>query len=149
MPRRYRWCVTTTGPLHRDPIGEAQQHWSDAGWGDAPPGMVAVTSIIRVQQLLLADIDRALRPFELTFARYEVLMILHFSRRGELPVGKIGARLQVHLASVTNAVDRLEKAGFVLRSPNPSDGRGIIAAITDCGRSTALAATDPLRHIRY
>ncbi len=64
-----------------------------------------------------------------------------------LPVGKIGARLQVHPASVTNAVDRLEAAGFVRRSRNPSDGRGIIASLTDAGRSRALTATAELNPI--
>ena len=109
--------------------------------------MVAVTSIIRVQQLVLGDIDRALRPLGLTFARYEVLMLLHFSRRGALPVGKIGARLQVHPASVTNAVDRLEQDGFVVRSTNPNDRRGVIASLTDDGRVCALAASERLNPV--
>lgn len=134
-------------PLSRDPIGEAREHWVHAGWGEAADGMVAVTSIIRVQQLVLGDIDRALRPLGLTFARYEVLMLLHFSRRGALPVGKIGARLQVHPASVTNAVDRLEEDGFVVRSPNPDDRRGVIASLTDHGRTCALEATERLNPV--
>lgn len=134
-------------PLSRDPIGEAREHWVHAGWGEAADGMVAVTSIIRVQQLVLGDIDRALRPLGLTFARYEVLMLLHFSRRGALPVGKIGARLQVHPASVTNAVDRLEEDGFVVRSPNPDDRRGVIASLTDHGRICALEATERLNPV--
>ena len=104
--------------------------------------MAVVTSIIRVQQLLLARADAALRPFELTFARYEVLMLLSFSSRGALPLGKIGERLQVNPASVTNAIDRLEEQGLVARVPNPADGRGTLARLTDEGRARAAAATD-------
>ena len=58
--------------------------------------MAVVTSIMRVQQVLLARVEAVLRPLGLTFARYEVLMLLRFSRKGCLPVGKIGERLQVH-----------------------------------------------------
>ena len=129
-------------PLRFDPIGEARRQWGLHGWDDAAPAMAVVTSIMRVQQLLLARADAALRPFELTFARYEVLMLLSFSSRGALPLGKIGERLQVNPASVTNAIDRLEEQGLVARVPNPADGRGTLARLTDQGRARAAAATD-------
>ncbi|MHB1553973.1 MAG: MarR family transcriptional regulator [Acidimicrobiales bacterium] len=129
-------------PLRFDPIGEARRQWGLHGWDDAAPAMAVVTSIMRVQQLLLARADAALRPFELTFARYEVLMLLSFSSRGALPLGKIGERLQVNPASVTNAIDRLEEQGLVARVPNPADGRGTLARLTDEGRARAAAATD-------
>ena len=69
--------------------------------------MALVTSIMRTHQILSARVDATLAPFNLTFARFEVLMLLDFSRAGRLPLGKIGQRLQVHPASVTNAIDRL------------------------------------------
>src|SRR5579875_3059425 len=106
--------------------------------------MAVVTSIMRVQQIFLARADEVLRPFGLTFARYEVLMLLSFSSRGALPLGKIGERLQVNPASVTNAIDRLEEQGLVARVPNPTDGRGILARITPVGRDRAAAATGAL-----
>ena len=103
--------------------------------------MAVVTSIMRVQQIFLARADAVLRPFGLTFARYEVLMLLTFSRSGALPLGKIGERLQVNAASVTNAIDRLEERGLVARLPNPSDGRGTLARLTEEGRRLAGEAT--------
>jgi DNA-binding MarR family transcriptional regulator len=104
--------------------------------------MAVVTSIMRLQQVFLARADAVLRPLGLTFARYEVLMLLSFSRRGGLPLGKIGERLQVNPASVTNAVDRLEADGLVTRQPDPDDGRVTVARLTPSGRRTALDATD-------
>ena len=68
---------------------------------------------VRANQVLLAEGNQVLRPFELTFAQYEALMLLQFSRSGQRPLGKIGQRLQVHPASVTNVIDRLEGKGFV------------------------------------
>lgn len=125
----------------RDPIELARQNWIDAGWDDAADGMALVTSIMRIQQLLLGRIESLLRPYGLTFARFEVLRLLAFTRKGVLPVGKIGERLQVHPASVTNAVHRLEQAGLVERSANPDDGRSVLAEITAAGRSLVEECT--------
>jgi DNA-binding MarR family transcriptional regulator len=127
-----------------DPIEEATRQWTVHGWGDAAPGMAAVTSIMRAQQIMQARVDEALRRFDLTFARYELLMLLHFTKRGALPVTKASVRLQVHPSSVTNAVDRLEQAALVRRRPHPDDKRATLVEITAKGRRTALAATESL-----
>ncbi len=127
--------------LRFDPIAEARRQWADHGWEHEAPTMAVVTSIMRVQQILLARADGVLRPLGLTFARYELLMLLSFSRRGALPLGKIGQRLQVRAASVTSAVDRLERDGLVVRAPNPTDGRGTLARLTPAGRRRAARAT--------
>jgi len=124
-----------------DPIDEARRQWIDRGWQDAAGGMAALTSIIRVEQLLMARVEEELAPFELTFARYELLVLLDFSRAGALPMGKLGARLQVHPASVTNAVDRLEAQGLVERVAHPDDGRATLATITSTGRRRVRRAT--------
>lgn len=124
-----------------DPIELAHGNWVAAGWGDAADGMALVTSIMRVQQLYLGRIESLLRPHGLTFARYEVLRLLAFSRRGVLPVGKVGERLQVHPASVTNAMQRLEEAGLVARRANPEDGRSVLAEITPAGRELVERCT--------
>ena len=125
-----------------DPIERAAQIWTDRfGPADA---MAAATSVMRVQQLLLAQFDRICRPYGLTFARYEALVLLTFSRTGALPMAKIGERLMVHPTSVTNTVQRLEAAGFVTREPNPRDGRGTLARVTDQGRAVVDKVTGEL-----
>ncbi len=104
--------------------------------------MAAATSLIRVQQIVMETVERALTPFNLTFARYEALVLLAFSREGRLPLGKMGVRLQVHPTSVTNAIDRLEVQGFVRRTKKQRDRRMILAEITDEGRAVLDVATD-------
>lgn len=136
-------------PLRFDPIDEAGRQWR-AHWPDAPiDAMRAVTSVMRAQQILLGRLNAALEEFGLTFARYEALMLLYFSRAGSLPLGKIGDRLQVHPASVTNLVNGLERDGLVARTPHPSDRRTTLAAITPDGREVAQAATRALHEIRF
>ena len=110
-----------------DPIDRAAQIWENR-FGPSP-SMAAVTSIMRAQQILLAELDAILRPYELTFARYEALVLLTFSRRGALPLRVIGERLMVHPTSVTNIIGRLDGQGLVIRRPNPADGRGRLAEI--------------------
>ena len=90
--------------LDFDPIAEARRNWERHGW-PRPDAMVAATSIARAQQILIARVNAVLSPFGLTFSRFEALALLFFSRRGALPMGKMGARLQVHPTSVTNTVE--------------------------------------------
>lgn len=136
--------VARRHPLRFDPIDEASRNWRKAGWADAAPGMALVTSVMRTHQILLGKIDAALGPMGLTFARFEVLMLLDFSRTGRLPLSKIGQRLQVHPASVTNAIDRLELDGLVERIQHPTDGRTTLAALTDEGRRRVREAAEAL-----
>ncbi|KAA0022410.1 MarR family winged helix-turn-helix transcriptional regulator [Antrihabitans cavernicola] len=131
-------------PLPLDPIEEAHRQWIDHGWGAVADGMAAVTSLMRAQQIMMARVDEVLKPTGLTFARYELLTLLSFSRSGALPMAKASARLQVHPTSVTNAVDRLEAASLVKRVPHPSDRRATLIEITDAGRALALDATKQL-----
>lgn len=130
--------------LSGDPIAAARQKWVDHGWADAAEGMAAVTSVMRAQQIVQARVDDVLKPFDLTFARYELLMLLTFSSRGSMPVKKASERLQVHPTSITNSVDRLEAVGLVRRLPHPTDGRATLIELTEAGRETALKATDAL-----
>ena len=111
--------------------------------------MSAVTSVMRVHQILMARLNDLLRPFGLTFPRYEALMLLLYSRSGALPLGKMGDRLQVHRASVTNVVDRLAEQGLVERVPQESDRRSVLARITPEGRTVAEAATLELNRRRF
>ena len=133
--------------LSFDPIDRAAQLW-DERFGDAT-SMRLVTSVMRVQQLLLARIDLALRPFGVTFARYEVLVLLTFSRSGSLPLNKIGERLMVHPTSVTNAIDRLEAQGLVTRTADSQDRRRILASITSEGGQVVAAGTKALQDIHF
>jgi len=141
-PRRYVEPVPKPMDLPFDPIERAAAIWARR-FGDAK-AMAAVTSIMRVHQILLGELDGLLRPFGLTFARYEALVLLSFSRTGALPLRMIGERLMVHPTSVTNTINRLERSAFVVRRPNPEDRRGTLAEITPAGREVVRRATASL-----
>lgn len=134
-------------PLPFDPIIRAAELWEQS-IGDSTT-MAAVTSIMRVQQILQSAVDSALRPHGLTFARYEALVLLTFSRRGSLPMRVMGERLQLHPTSVTNIVDRLEADGLVKRTPHPTDRRTTLAEITEAGQERRAEATDAVTAIDF
>jgi DNA-binding MarR family transcriptional regulator len=134
--------VPTPLQLPFDPIERAAKIW-ERRFGPSAK-MAAVTSIMRAQQILLAELDAILKPYHLTFARYEALVLLSFSRTGALPLRVMGERLMVHPTSVTNIVARLERQGLVSRRPNPRDGRGRLAEISARGRSVVERATADL-----
>ena len=136
-------------PLPFDPIDEAARQWTVHWPGSPVPAMRAVTSVMRAQQILLGRLNEVLDQFGLTFARYEALMLLYYSHAHELPLGKMGARLQVHPTSVTNLIDGLERTGLVERTPHPSDRRTTLATLTDRGREIASAATAALHEIAF
>src|SRR3954465_13601870 len=103
--------------LSFDPMDEAARQWG-LRW-DGVPAMHAVTSLMRVQQLVLGRLDAPRQPHGLTFPRSEALGLLCFSPRyaalwllcpgprGSLPLGKMGEPVQVHPTSITSIVPTL------------------------------------------
>jgi DNA-binding MarR family transcriptional regulator len=139
--------MTNREPLPFDPIARAASLWESR---IGPSGtMAAVTSVMRVQQILLSASDGALREHGLTFARYEALVLLSFARRHSLPMRVMGERLQLHPTSVTNIVDRLEGDGLVRRSPHPTDRRATLVEITEAGEARRTEATKSLTEVEF
>jgi DNA-binding MarR family transcriptional regulator len=119
--------------VDRDPILQAYHLWTENGWEDCAAGCTAVTSLMRVHQVLTKQADQILAPIDLTFARYELLVRLYF-HQGSLPLSQLGKQLQIHQTSITSLVDRLEKQGLIKRTPHPTDRRSILAEMTPAGR---------------
>jgi DNA-binding MarR family transcriptional regulator len=122
-------------------LAYASDQWVERGWGD-PQLMSAISSIVRVERLLTAMVDAALRPLDLTFARYEALAALYFSPEGKMPLGKMSERLQVHPATITSIVDRLEQLKLVRRIRPDGDRRVVMAEILAEGKLLVEKATD-------
>jgi DNA-binding MarR family transcriptional regulator len=139
--------VAPRDPLPFDPIMRAADLW-EARMGPSR-AMAAVTSVMRAQQIFLSAVDGALRPHNLTFARYEALVLLTFARTGKLPMRVMGERLQLHPTSVTNIVDRLQADGLARRTPHPTDRRATLVEITEEGSARLEAATAAVTAIDF
>lgn len=131
-----------------DAISEARRQWL-AHELDEPVAMTAATSLIHAQQVVTTAIERALRPLGLTFARYEILMLLSFSRHGALPITKMGERLLVHPTGITKLVDKLVDDDLVRREPNPDDRRSTLVHVTPAGRTMGRKASTVVGQVRF
>ncbi|HEU4700986.1 MAG TPA: MarR family transcriptional regulator [Conexibacter sp.] len=136
-------------PVSIDPIEEAGRQWRRRWGTDSVPPLAAVASIVRIHEILVARINDALAPFELTMARYEALMLLFLSRRGRLSLAKLAARLQAHPTSAADLAEALEQRGYATRAPDRHDPRTTLVTITERGRRTAAEATAVLNKQQF
>ena len=74
---------------------------------------------------VLAALRRAGRPYQLT-------------------PGALVRQTMVTSGTMTNRVDRLAQRGFVARSPDPRDRRGVLVGLTSAGKKTVDGAFESL-----
>ncbi|WP_181896882.1 MarR family winged helix-turn-helix transcriptional regulator [Corynebacterium senegalense] len=127
-------------PINIDSLAEARRLWAERYSGEAARGMFTVSSLDRAAHLLRAGAEQALAPFSITFAQFELLTLLMWTRSGGLPMSKISSRLHVPPASLTHTVRRLEGEGLVARVASQRDRRSTLVSITDQGIALASAA---------
>ncbi len=71
-------------------------------------------------------------------------ILSELSLDGWLTNGQIAERLGMSTGGVTPALDRLERSGFVERSPNPADRRSSVVAMTPSGEALMQTAAGVL-----
>lgn len=104
----------------------------------------AVMNTIRTADLLFDQIGRLLRPLGVSSAGGLVLGQLR--DRGPMSPSEIGERLIVTRATVTGVLDSLERRGYVRRTPNPTDRRGVIVELTAEGLETVATVRTLIHH---
>jgi DNA-binding MarR family transcriptional regulator len=135
-------------PLGFDAIRAAQHNWEQRGLPE-PEAMTAAISIMRAEQIIGEAVDQALRPLGLTFPRWEILMLLSFSRQGSLPMTKIGDRLRQDPTGISRLVDKLEKQGLVRRDAHPTDRRTTLAVLLPAGQKVARRGVIAVGRVRF
>ena len=79
------------------------------------------------RQLAAAGCDLDLRE-------YDLLVQLAEAGPAGLRLRDLAARTLINRSNVTRRVDALAARGLVARSPDPEDGRGVVATLTPAGR---------------
>jgi DNA-binding MarR family transcriptional regulator len=62
------------------------------------------------------------------------------ARQGEVPISRYGDELGVPRSTITNLVDRLERAGLVERLPGPTDRRVTLVRLAPAGQRAVEGA---------
>jgi DNA-binding MarR family transcriptional regulator len=84
--------------------------------------------------LLMDRLDDDLRrTFNISLTEYEILVRLSERPSRCMRMAQLADALAHSRSRVTHTVDRMEKAGYVVRGTTPEDGRGIVATMTDKG----------------
>lgn len=134
-------------PVARTEERDHVDRWLEEAWlHDIPNLDLAVEGIIQRMNGLTRRIRRshkeALAEHGLTWEEWDVLGAL---RRGGPPykrsAGELAKFAELSSGAMTNRLDRLEKAGFVKRLPDPDDRRGVLVQLTKSGREKWLEAT--------
>jgi len=104
------------------------------------------TLIHDVAHLLRHEIDRRLRPYNLTRVKWLALGII--ANRPELRQAELAQDLELGNAAVGRLVDRLEQRGFVIRKPDPDDRRAYRLTLTQTARHLLDQLKDTAAELR-
>jgi len=94
---------------------------------------------------LAADLREALRPLWRRLSAHKTLsmgktgILFHLEQRGPLTATDLAGLERISHQAVANAVRELQDLGLVSRTPDPSDGRRTLLALTDAGRDRLTA----------
>jgi DNA-binding MarR family transcriptional regulator len=103
--------------------------------------MALIGRITRLSQHLGREMDKTFAAHGLNAAGFDVLATLRRSGAPyRLSAGELMQNTMVSSGTMTNRIDRLERAGLVDRVPNPEDGRGVLIALTEKGAALIDAA---------
>ncbi len=100
--------------------------------------------------LLMDHLDRDLRErHDVSMPEYEILVRLSEADDHALRMAELAHAVKNSRSRITHTVARMERAGLVQRRQCPSDGRGVIACLTDAGYDTLeTAAPDHVAAVR-
>lgn len=74
-------------------------------------------------------------------------VLFHLVRNDGAPVGEIARELNSSVSGASGLIDRLVKAGLVVKETDPDDRRGVRVRITDDGRMAAADAGEVLAEL--
>lgn len=98
-----------------------------------PLHAAAVAALDRTVKLVFSDAQPDLSEYDLTWAGWQTLMLLFYSRHQRLPITRLAKRTGAHATTVTRTVDRLVRSGYARRVADSQDRRVNIIELTKAG----------------
>ena len=90
---------------------------------------------LRANRELDVALDRDLQAVGVSLPEYELLSMLSESPDERLRMSALAALIVQSRSRVTHTAARLERRGWVRRTPSPDDGRGVLLQLTEEGRA--------------
>ena len=131
-------------PLARPTRTSATVHSMESKYGSSDPGPRDLgrlfSDLVRLETELWDQVDRRLRAdHDLPLSWFEPMTVMH--RVAGCRVADIAEALSITVGGVSKLVDRIERAGWCARTPNPNDARSSVLALTRAGRRMLSAAS--------
>lgn len=120
--------------MSSDAVDKILEQWKRERPDLDPGPMGIIGRLSRLAQHIDQAIQTELAPLGITPGEFDVLATLR--RAGppfQLNPTILYQALMLSSGAMTNRLDRLEKAGYVKRLPDPQDRRGVLARLTDKG----------------
>ena len=106
-----------------------------------PDERTAWLSLVGVMVKLPAALDAQLqRDAGLSYFEYMVLAMLSEQPDRTLRMSELAAAINASLSRLSHIAKRLEGQGFIIRRPDPVDGRYTNAVLTDAGVAAVVAS---------
>lgn len=106
------------------------------------PEQAAWRSFLRAHARITRELESELLAAQrLSLASYDVLVQLSEAPEHRLRMTELADAVLLSRSGVTRLVDRLEREGLVKRARVDSDGRGVVAVLTQAGYDRLRAAT--------
>ena len=110
-----------------------------------PAPLALFTALARTGLFLDALQRECLGEHGLAFTEYSVLRLLQRAPGRRLAPSVLAELIVCTTGAMTKLVDRLERSGYVQRSPDPVDRRGVGVSLTASGENLASAAAETYR----
>lgn len=125
-----------------DPVEPLLAAWRAARPDLDPAPLGVIGRVLVLARRLERQVDAALAPHALTLGQFDILATLrrHAPDGGLTPKALLRS-VVLSSGGMTSRLDRLEDAGFITRSADPDDRRGVVVHLTAKGRNVIDAAT--------
>lgn len=125
----------------RDSVDDIIEQWNREWPGYEAESRAMLLRLFRINAHLERQIKAIVGDHGLTFYGTKILTVLrHSGPPYRLTPGELSRRLYVMSGTLTHQLDQLEKAGLIIRRPDPNDRRGVLVELTASGRSRIDAA---------
>lgn len=132
----------------QDPAEFTREQWA----GHGQPGaehFAAMGALMRTHALMTAELDRQLKPHNLTRTAFLVMATMLISPDHTRPLGQLSRHLLVHPTTVTLVMDQLEARDLVRRQVHPTDRRTVLATLTEEGLRVVTKAGEALAATQF
>ena len=120
----------------RDGVDEIVGQWARERPDLDTTAMAVFGRLYRTSRLVGDAQERVYARFGITRADFDVLATLRRAGGPDgLSPGRLTGALMLSTGGMTSRLDRLERAGHLVRTPDPADRRALLVKLTDAGRA--------------